>query len=389
MTENAVDVQPVATPDDLNRFVRFPWRIYANDPYWVPPIISQIEKRLDTQRNPFWEYADRELFLARRDGEVVGTVAAIVNHQHNQQFGDQTGFFGFFETINDEQVAEALISAAADWLRERGMDLMRGPINGAPTDEVGVLIAGHDRQPSVWEGHTPPYYQELIERLGFRKYDDYFAYELWFKDLDWDLRNLPSKFWRVAEKVRSKTGVAVRKVDMRQWDSEVAKIHYLYNEAFRTIPGHTDMSLEKFSSMAASMRPFLDPDLVVMAEVDGQPVGFAVALMDVNEALCHFRRGKLYPWDLIRLKWHMGRIRTACGKMLGILPEYRARGLEILLGLEFAQHILRKGYERIEMSLLQEKNTMINRIVQRVGAKPYLHYRVYEKPLQSEERIER
>jgi len=381
MTKTTVEVQPVATPEDLKRFVRFPWRIYADDQYWVPPLISEIEKRLDTQRNPFWEHAERELFLARCNGEVVGTVAAIVNHQHNQQLNDQTGFFGFFEAINDNQVAEALIAAASDWLRERGKDLMRGPINGAPTDEVGVLIAGHDRRPSIWEGHTPPYYRELIERSGFRKYDDYFAYELWFEDLNWDLRNLPSKFWRVAERVRSKTGVTVRKIDVSQWDSEVAKVHYLYNVAFRTIPGHIDMSLEKFATMAASLRPFLDPNLIVIAEVDGQPVGFAVALMDVNEALWHFRSGKIYPWDLIRLKWHMGRIRTACGKMLGILPEYRARGLEILLGLEFGQHILRKGYERVEMSLLQEKNTMINRIVQRVGAKPYLHYRVYEKPL--------
>jgi len=380
-TQTDVQVRPVATPRDVKDFVRFPWRIYANDRYWVPPLISEIEKRLDTQRNPFWEYAERELFLARRNGEVVGTVAAIVNHQHNQQLDDQTGFFGFFETINDEQVAEALISAAADWLRERGKDLMRGPINGAPTDEVGVLIAGHDRRPSVWEGHTPPYYRQLLEGLGFRKYDDYFAYEIWFKDLDWDLRNLPPTVWRVAEKVRGKMGVNVRKIVINQWDSEIAKVHYLYNEAFRTIPGHIDMSLEKFASMAASMRPFIDPDLVVIAEVDGQPVGFAVALMDVNEALWHFRRGKLYPWDLLRLKWHMGRIRTACGKMLGVLPEYRARGLEILLSLEFGQHILRKGYERVELSLLQEKNTMINRLVQRVGAQPYLIYRVYEKPL--------
>ncbi len=381
MTKIAVEVQPVATREDLNRFLRFPWRIYADDPYWAPPILSEIEKRLDTQRNPFWEYAEREMFLARRNGEVVGTVAAIVNHQHNRQFNDQTGFFGFFEAINDERVAEALIAAAAEWLRERGKNLMRGPVNGAPTDEVGVQIVGHDRRPSIWEGHTPPYYRQLIEPLGFRKYDDYLAYELWFEDLDWDLRNLPSPFWRVAERVRNKTGASVRKVNVNRWDSEVAKIHHLYNEAFRTIPGHVDMSLEKFSTMANSLRPFLDPGLVVIAEVDGQPVGFAVALMDLNEALCHFRSGKLYPWDLIRLKWYMRRIRTACIKMLGVLPEYRARGLEILLAVEFGQHILKKGYERVEMSLLQEKNTMINRLVQRVGGQVYLCYRVYEKPL--------
>ena len=381
MTKTAVDVQPVTTPDDLKRFIRFPWRIYANDPYWVPPLISEIEKRLDTQRNPFWEYAERELFLARRNGEVVGTIAAIVNHQHNHQLNDRTGFFGFFEAINDHQVAEALIAAASEWLRKQGMDCIRGPVNGAPTDEVGIQIAGYDRRPSIWEGHTPPYYRGLIERLGFRKYDDYLAYEFWFKDINWDLCNLPPKFLRVAEKVRSRTAVKVRKIDMSQWDAEVAKVHYLYNVAFRTIPGHTDMSLEKFANMAASLRPFIDPNLVVIAEVEGQPVGFAVALMDLNEALCHFRSGKLYPWDLIRLNWHMGRIRTACGKMLGILPEYRIRGLEILLALELGRHILRKGYERVDISLLQEKNTLINRFIQRVGAKPYLVYRVYEKPL--------
>lgn len=380
-TQTDVEVKPVATPDDLNRFVRFPWRIYANDSYWVPPLMSEIEKRLDTQRNPLWEYAERELFLARRGGEVVGTVAAIVNHQHNRQLNDQTGFFGFFEAINDQQVAEALIAAASGWLRERGMDLIRGPINGAPTDEVGVLIAGHDRRPSIWEGHTPPYYQQLMESLDFRKYDDVFAYEVWFKDLDWDLRNAPPKLWRVAEKVRGKTGVTVRKVDESQWDSEVAKIHHLYNVAFRTIPGHIDMSLEKFASMAASLRRFLDPNLVLIAEVNGQPVGFAVALMDINEALWHFRSGKLYPWDLLRLKWYMGRIRTACGKMVGILPEYRGLGLEVLLGLEVVQQCLKMGYERVDLSLLSEKNTMINRIIRRMGAQLYLHYRIYEKPL--------
>lgn len=389
-TQTAVEVHPVATPQDLQGFIRFPWRIYANDPYWVPPIISQVEKRLDTKRNPFWEYAERELFLARRNNEasprgsargVVGTIAAIVNHQHNRQLNEQTGFFGFFEAINDAQVAEALIAAASGWLRERGMGLIRGPVNGAPTDEVGVLIAGHHRRPSMMEGHTPPYYRQLIEGLGFRKYDDVFAYEIWFKDLDWDLRNAPPKVWRVAEKARSRTGVTVRKIDMRQWDAEIAKAHAIYNVAFRTIPDHIDMSLEKFANLAASLRPFLDPDLAVIAEVDGQPVGFALALPDINEALCNFRGGRLYPWDLLRLRWHMGRIRTACGKMLGVLPEFRARGLEVLLGLELGQHILRKGYERVELSLLSEKNTMINRIVRRVGAQLYLHYRIYEKPL--------
>ncbi|MEW6231630.1 MAG: hypothetical protein AB1566_04865 [Chloroflexota bacterium] len=168
------------------------------------------------------------------------------------------------------------------------MDLMRGPVNGAPTDEVGVLLAGFDRRPAMLEAHTPPYYQQLIEGLGFRKYSDVFAYEIWYDDLNRDLHNLPLKLQRVAEKARSNTGVSVRKIDMKRWDSDIAKAHYVYNTAFRTIEDHVDVSPQKFADMAASFRPFLDPDLALIAEVDGQPVGIALALPDINEALCHF-----------------------------------------------------------------------------------------------------
>jgi len=380
MSLSGVEIVPVQNQRRRERFVRFPWQIYKDDPNWVPPLISQLAKRLNVKRNPFFQYAARELFLASRDGKVVGTIAAIVNHQHNKQSGEQTGFFGFFESIDDQNVAEALITAAGGWLKNQGMDLMRGPINGAPTDEVGILLEGHHRRPAMWEGHTPPYYQRLIENLGFQKYDDVFAYEVSYDQFGRNLNNLPPKLLRVAEKARSRTNVHIRRLDMRQWDAYVAKAYYIYNTAFRSIEGHIDMSLEKFKSMAESVRPILDPNLALLAEVDGQAAGFVVVLPDINEALQHFN-GHISPWGMIKLRWHIKRIHTACFKLLGVLPEFRGRGLEAVLGLEIANQLVKNKYERVEMSLASEKNTAINRILRRLGGQVYRRYRIYERPL--------
>jgi hypothetical protein len=375
-----IQVRPVVSQADCQQFIRFPWQIYKDDPYWVPPLISQLEKRLDVHRNPFFDYAQQELFLACRQGEVVGTVAAIINHQLNQQLREQTGFFGFFEVIDDPAVAEALMSAAAGWLKQQGMKLIRGPVNGSPTDEVGLLLVGFERRPAMWEGHTPPYYRRLIETLGFHKYDDVFAYELTYDQLGGNLSNLSPKLWRVAQKAQERTNAHIRRLNLRQWDMEIAQAHYIYNTAFRSIAGHTDMSLAKFKTLADSIRPFLDPDLVLIAEVAGQAVGFAVALPDINEIMHHFN-GHVSAWKLLKLHLYLRRIRTACFKLMGILPEYRTWGLEALMIVEIAKQLVKKKYQRVEMSLASEKNEAINRLVQRLGGQVYRQYRIYERSL--------
>ncbi len=375
-----IQVRSVATQSDRQRFIRFPWQIYRGNPYWVPPLISQLEKRLDENRNPFFDYAEQALFLAYKDEDLVGTIAAIINHHLNQQLSQRTGFFGFFETIDDPAIAEALITVAASWLKQQGMKLIRGPVNGAPTDEVGVLLVGHDRRPAMWEAHTPAYYQRLIENLGFQKYDDVFAYELTYDQLGRDLSSLTPKLWRVADKARTRKNVSIRRMNPRQWEVEVAQVHYIYNTAFRSIAGHIDMSLAKFKSLADSVRPFLDPDLVLMAEVDGRAVGFAVVLPDINEVLCHFD-GHISPVGWIKLRWHITRIRTACFKLIGVLPEFRAWGLEALMIVEIAKQLIKKKYERVEMSLASEKNVAINRLLRHLGGQVYRQYRIYERPL--------
>jgi GNAT superfamily N-acetyltransferase len=371
-------VESVNTPLQLESFLRFPWQIYRNDPYWVPPYLSQLRKRLDTHGNPFFHYAERQLFCAYQDGKLAGTIAAIINHQHNQQLQERTGFFGFFEVIYDPQVALALIQAATTWLAPRGIDCLRGPVNGAPTDEVGVLIDGHDSRPALWEGHAPHYYQGLLEALGFEKFDDVFAYELTFQELDHALHGLPQKLLAVARDGHYHPQLVIRSTDRRNWKQDVLDVHHLYNTAFRTIPGHTDMGLEKFQQMVNANRDLMDMDLALIAKVGNVPVGFAVVLPDLNEALHHFD-GTVSGWEVVKFYWYKRRIRTACFKLLGVLPEYRGRGIEMRIMYEMVQRLAKKKYQRLEISLASEKNAPMNRIIRRMGGRVYRTYRVYQK----------
>lgn len=375
-----IQVEPVDTAQKLECFLRFPWQIYRDDLRWVPPYLSQLRKRLDTQRNPFFNYADRQLFCAYRNGQLVGTIAAIINYQHNHQLKERTGFFGFFESINDRQVACALIEAASAWLASKDIRCLRGPVNGAPTDEIGILVHGHDSSPSLWEGHTPPYYQDLLERQGFEKFDDVFAYEMTQAELCNMLDGLPQKLLIVARNGRPDLKLVIRPTSKRSWSQDVLDTHYLYNTAFRTIPGHTDMEFEKFQQMVNSNRDLMDLDLALIARMDDVPVGFAVVLPDLNEVLRHFD-GEIREWDIPKFYWHKWRIRTACFKLLGVLPEYRGRGIEVQLMYEMVQRVVKKNYDRMEISLASEKNIPMNRIIRRMGGRIYRTYRIYQRAI--------
>jgi GNAT superfamily N-acetyltransferase len=375
-----IRVTTVKTKGELESFLRFPWKIYHDDPCWVPPYLSQLRKRLDIHQNPFFKYADRELFAAWKNGLLVGTIAAFLNHQHVKQFGDHTGFFGFFETIPEDDVAGELIDAASDWLRPYGIERIRGPINGAPTDEVGVLIDGHDRRPAMWEGHTPPYYQDLLEGLGFEKYDDVFAYEIPLPKLGDGQEALPAKLRRAAQRSLASPDLVIRPTNKEHWNQDITHAHYLYNKAFSTIPFHVDMSIDKFYQMVDSVKPLVDMDLTMIALVDNQPAGFAIVLPDINEALYHFN-GEIKRWQIPKLFWYMKHVRTACFKVLGVLPEYRGRGIEALLILEIVNNLIRKRYNRLEVSLASEKNVESNRIIRRMGANMYRQYRIYEREI--------
>ena len=377
----SLTIRPVFTRRDLRRFVTFPWRIYRRDPNWVPPLIGVQMDKLDPARNPFWRNAERALWLARQDGQPAGTIAAILDHGRNRALGQQLGIFGFFECVNDQAVASALLDTAADWLREHGMTAMRGPFNPSTADEMGLLIFGHDTRPSLLEAHTPPYYVDLIEGAGFTKQADTMA---WLVQAPPDARDvaevLPARVVSAAGWARTRAGASIRPMNVAAWDAEVAMAGRLYNAALAHLPEYVPLSEEEFRAFSGSFKPILDPALALLLEVGGRPAGFALALPDYNEALQHVN-GRLWPFGALKLWWYGRRLHRATFKILVLLPEFWGRGLETLLIVEIARAAWAKGFREMDLSLTGEENENIQRLLSGLGMRVYRRYRIYQKVL--------
>lgn len=374
-------IQPITTRRDLRRFVTFPWRIYRGDPNWVPPLIGGQMDKLTPGRNPFWANAERALWLAERDGQPVGTIAAIIDHGHNRALGQAVGTFGFFECVNDQAVADLLLGTAADWLRGRGMTVMRGPYNPSGSDEVGLLIEGYDTRPALIEAHTPPYYVALVEAAGFTRYWDTMA---WLARADPRTQTLadvlPERIFRIADRAKTRAGATLRPVNPARWDAEVELVVRLYNAALAHLPDFVPIPLAEFAAFATAFRPILDPDLALIVEVAGRPVGFALALPDLNEALQHVN-GRLFPFGVLKLWWYGRRLHRVSFKILVVVPEFWGRGLESVLITEIARVALAKGYCEMDLSLTGEENENIQRLLAGLGMRVYRRYRVYQKVL--------
>ena len=373
-------IKKVEDEQDLMEFIKFPWRVYRDDPYWVPPLISERKDFLDPQKNPFFEHSEVELFLAQRNGETIGTVAAIINDNHNAFHEEKAGFFGLFEVIEDYAVADGLLTTARDWVKAKGMDVIRGPMNMSINDECGLLVDGFDSSPVVMMTYNPRYYVNLIERFGFVKAKDLYAYIVSTDIFNSKIENIPSKFLRVAEIAQKRAGVRVRKINMKDFDAEVEKAKVVYNSAWEKNWGAVPMTDAEFDHLAHGLKQFLDPDLLLLAEVDDRPVGIFVGLPDVNQPLLHVN-GRLFPFGWIKYLWYRRKIDILRGLIMGVIAEYRERGVDALMYVEAAKEAFRKGYKRCEMSWILEDNVMMNRIIQRIGGEVYKTYRIYEMGL--------
>ncbi|MGC9335991.1 MAG: GNAT family N-acetyltransferase [Anaerolineae bacterium] len=384
MTASSVEIVAVTTEEQRRKFASFAWRVYRHNPNWVPPIFGDRLKLLDSHRHPFWEHAEQQLFMAQRDQEIVGTISAHINDRHNEVYQDKVGFFGFFEVLDDRTVAEALLDTAADWLRERGMETIRGPENPSQNEEVGLLIDAFDSPPVILMTYNPPYYQDLIEGAGFDKAQDLYAWILRTSIFDYDVQRLPRKFLRVAEQCQSRKDVVVRRFDMKNFDREVEIAKVIYNKAWEQNWGFVPMTDHEIEHLASELKLIMDPDLVYIAEVDGQPAGISLGVPDVNQAL---RKARPRPnnWSLpvllARFLWHRRQINTFRLMIMGVIPEYRTIGIDAAFYVETARAAFRKGYEWCEMSWILESNDMMNRIIERLGGRIYKTYRIYQKPL--------
>jgi GNAT superfamily N-acetyltransferase len=377
----ALSIQPVVTQRDLKRFVTFPWRIYHDDPNWVPPLIAGQMDKLTPGRNPFWEHAERALWLATEGGQPVGTIAAIVDHAQNLALGQAVGSFGFFECVNDATAARLLLDTAANWLAARGMTAMHGPYNPGANDEIGLLVEGHDTRPALMEGHTPPYYIELVEAAGFHRQWDTVAWLSVFPPQAQRVEEIiPPKLLRTAQWAASRSQARLRPVDLSHWEAEVAVACQIYNAALAHLPDWVPFPEAEFQSLSASFKPLVDPALAFFAEVNGEPVAFALTLPDLNEALQHVN-GRMWPFGALKLWWHSRHLRRATFKILMIRPEFRGRGLESLLTTETARAIFARGFREVDMSLTGEDNENMQRMMAGLGLQVYRRYRVYERAI--------
>lgn len=372
MTADAV-VRPVAAAADLDRFIAFPYRLHREDPCWVPPLRRDVRALLSRTRNPFFDHAAAEYFLAERHGEVVGRIAAIHNAAHNTFHEDRVGFFGFFDCIDEQEVADALFEAAAEWLRLRGLDTMRGPASFSTNDECGLLVEGFDTPPTILNPHNPPYYVRLVERSGFRKVKDLYQYQTRSPEL-------PERLIRGARLVAERKRIAMRGLDMKHFDAEVERIKQVYNRAWERNWGFVPMTDREIDHLARQLKPVVVPDLVVFVERDGETIGFAAALPDLNVALKHNPSGRLFP-GILKILWAARRITRIRILLLGLLPEYRVTGADALMYHWIWEKGYALGYRWAEAGWILEDNTAMANALERMGFSRYKTLRFYDRPL--------
>lgn len=375
MSGGELRIVPVEDADAREAFVRLPWRIYRDSPRWVPPLLADVRTMLDPDEHPFHIHSDVRLFLALRGGRPVGRVAAIHNTRHVARHDEPVGFFGFFETERDPETAGALLDAAGDWLRGRGLETMRGPASFSTNEEAGLLVEGFHLPPAVMMPYNPPWYRDLLEGHGFREAKTLVSY--------WLDHNQPPDYLLRAEKLvkRRYPGVTVRALRMEDWDREVERIRTLYNDAWRDNWGFVPMTDAEFRHLAKDLKPVVDPELALIAEDEaGEPVGFALSLPDLNQAIRHVN-GRLFPFGLLKILWHARKIDVARVITLGLVEDYRGKGLDALLYLETFRRGAERGIEAGEFGWVLEDNASMRRPLEKFGAEVHKRYRLYDRPL--------
>jgi GNAT superfamily N-acetyltransferase len=368
----SIQIVEVKDRKQLRSFIEFPLALYRNDPRFAPQLTRDLLRHY-SPGNPFFNDAEVSFFIATQKGEIVGRVAAIVNHRHNAYHHDQVGFFGFYESINNSAVTAALLDTVRQWLTERGMTVMRGPMNFSTNEECGFLVEGYDEPPMLMTPYNPPYYNELMTAAGLIKIKDLNAY---MYDFNPDL--LP-KVQRVAA-LAERAGVTVRPVDKNDLPAVMRAFGEIYNAAWANNWGFIPFNDAELQYNAKQLKPLIVGNLLLVAEKDGKPIGFLGMIPDYNQVLRRMG-GKLNPWTLLKALYYSRKITDLRLLLLGIKPEYRSRGVDALLFREGHRGIKEGGYIRLEFSWILEDNIPTNRIAELFGSRLYKRFRIYEKSI--------
>jgi GNAT superfamily N-acetyltransferase len=371
-----VEVRPVRSRRDLKRFIKLPWRLYRNEENWVPPLISERKRHLDRKRNPFFEHAEAEYFLAWRDGKPVGRITAHVDERLNEFQGNEWGLFGFFESEDDPEVAGALLDRAEAWLRERGRKEMVGPMDFTTNHECGVLVEGFERKPQILEFWHHPYYQGLLEGWGLQKAMDLNKWELWVQDRT---KVLPVIF-ELNDKLEPEHGITIRGMGKRIFTQEVRHFMEVYNSAWEKNWGFVPLTDHELEHYAKELKPVLDENWAMMAEKDGEVVACALTLPDFNQVLAKLN-GRLLPFGWITALTARKKINAVRVFALGVKPEYQHTGVAAGLYVRHFDMAASTPQHGGEMGWILESNTAMNRGMEAMGGKIVKRYRVYEKSL--------
>jgi GNAT superfamily N-acetyltransferase len=347
----------------------------------VPWLYFERLEFLDKRKNPFFEHAEADYFIARRDGAAVGSIAALVNHRHNEFQEENVAHFGIFEVLDDREAALALLETACEWARARGVDKIVGPMNLSTNDECGTLIDGFDSPPVVLMTYNPPYYLDFFEEAGFSKAMDLLA---WHAELEKVLDELPPKVERVVNRVRDRYDLKIRPINMKDWDNEVARIKDIYNSAWERNWGFVPMTDAEIDHLANGLKMIIDPAVVFIVEKQEKAVGFSLSLPDVNQPLGRIRPGPSVLGSYLGAgRMFLTRYKTNLVRVfaLGVKEQYRVRGVDALLYYQTALAARERGYKYAEMSWILENNDMMNRSIAMMGGEVYKKYRIYEKAL--------
>jgi len=372
----AVLISPVGEDKGaLREFLDVPYRIYRDDPFYVFPLLDEMKHFHDRRKNPFYRHAEAELWLARENGQVVGRIGACVDRYNNEHHKEKVGFFGFYEVDDNPAAAAALLATAREWIAGQGMDTMRGP--GCFTsnhDWYGLQVGGKFNRPVIGMPYNPRYYEKQFEDFGLAGAKDLFA---------WDIRTegqLPEKMQRLINRILARPGLVIRPFDMKNFDQEAQLVRDLYNQTWSENWGFIPLDDEDFAYMAKDMKSMVDPDFLLVAELDGRPIGFSLTIPDFNQAL-HSLRGKLLPFGWLKFLLAKRKIDYARTILMGVLPEHRRLGVDMAMVYKTMIGAFAKGITKGECSWILADNEPMNRILEGYGADMYKTYRIYEKPV--------
>jgi hypothetical protein len=376
----SLEVVPVERSRELSTFVDVPWRIpdIVQHPQWVPPLRMMVRDLLDTKSNPFYRMAERQLFVAFRDGKPVGRIAAIENRAHNTFHGDRVGFFGFFEAINDVEVAGELGRHAAGWLSSRGLTSMRGPMNPSTNHDCGLLVDGFEQHPHFLTSWNPRYYESMLRSIGLVPVKDLLGYWLPYGDPAY---RMPAQLAALAKRAAAKTDLVFRNLEPSRFWREVEICWEIYNSAWEQNWGFVPMSRDEFMYMAKSLRPLLIPQFAFVAEIGGAAAGFMLSTPDFNVIFKRIRNGKLFPIGLVRILLGKSRVRTGRVLALGIKEQFRTGSILPLFMHEAARRAIAYGSPGAEASWVLDDNYAMRRPLEAFGGRVYRKWRIFERPI--------